>query len=223
MGKQSIEEIQAGLAEWEFLKKLPAEIDGFKLSAGTGLAGQILNIASYVNEPMHCRLDLTYTTETFDYVPVKTIGLHTFRDERFFCRDKDKFARLMEERLPEIIGDVDRKHPHLLSHEAREMGFDQWEYWRTLPEKIGGFERFLTPDNPVNYINGSMIFLDYTDFASGNQIYFSYNGFRNEIFAEMKRHRLPLTTGRFDAKSLDELSLLLDKYLDNSLKELEKC
>ena len=222
MGKQSITEIEAGLGEWDFLKELPQEIDGFKLTAGTGIKGQILNIASYVNEPMHCRLDLTYTTETFDYVPVKTIGLHTFRDERFFCRDRDKFARLMTERLPEIIGEVDRNHRHAMSHEAASMGFEQWEYWRTLPEKIGGYERFLTPDNPVSYINGSMLFLDYTDFAAGNQVYFLYNGFRNEIFAELKRHYLPVTTNRFDAENLDGLSLLLDKYLLSTLEELEK-
>ena len=158
MAKQSITEIEAGMGEWDFLKQLPREIDGFKLMGGSGIKGQILNIAAYVNEPMHCRLDLTYTTETFDYVPVKTIGLHTFRDERFFCREKDKFARIMLERLPEIIGDVDRTHPHTMGHEAVALGFDQWEYWRTLPEKIGSYERFLTPDNPVNYINGSMLF-----------------------------------------------------------------
>ena len=85
MGQPKITEIEAQLGEWEFLKELPQEIDGFKLTMGQGIEGQILTIASYSNEAMHSRLDLIYTSETFDYVPVKTIGMHTFRDIRYFA------------------------------------------------------------------------------------------------------------------------------------------
>lgn len=74
MGQPKITEIEAQLGEWEFLKELPQEIDGFKLTMGQGIDGQILTIASYSNEAMHSKLDLIYTSETFDYVPVKTIG-----------------------------------------------------------------------------------------------------------------------------------------------------
>ena len=90
MGQPKITEIEAQLGEWEFLKELPQEIDGFKLTMGQGIDGQILTIASYSNEAMHSKLDLIYTSETFDYVPVKTIGMHTFRDIRYFCRDRDR-------------------------------------------------------------------------------------------------------------------------------------
>ena len=85
MGQPDIKEIEAGLKDWDFVRNLPAAIGDYTLVPGSGIDGQILNIAAYVHEASHCRLDLTYTKETFDYVPVKTVGLHTFRDARA-CR-----------------------------------------------------------------------------------------------------------------------------------------
>lgn len=222
MGQLSITEIEAGLAQWKFLQQLPSEIAGFKLRLGGGIEGQILHIASYINEIMHCQLDLTYTAETFDYVPVKKVGLHIFRDDRFFCRDRDKFAAQMLKHLPEIIADIDRNHRHGMGYETQVQNFAEWEDWKALPAKIGNFELFITPDNPVAYINGSILFLDYTDFANGNQLYFLYNTFRNELFAEMKKQYLPLTTEEFDARSLDELTMLLQAKLESTLTNLEK-
>ena len=223
MGKpKPIEGIAAELKDWELLAQLPQELEGFKLQPGTGIKGQILNIAAYVNEAMHCRLDITYTSETFDYVPVKTVGLHTFRDERYFCRDRERFGQMLLTQLPELIRNVDRKTLHKMPFEAVELGFEKWEFWRSLPRELEGYELFITPDNPLPYINGSFIFLDYTDFAGGNQIYFSYNIFRDELFAEMRSHNLPLTTESFDVKANvpagDKLAAL-EQHLRERLQE----
>lgn len=230
MGQPSIQEIAASLPEWELLGSLPKEIDGFRLVEGSGIKGPILNIAAYVNEAAHCRLDITYTAETFDYVPVKTVGLHTFRDEQFFCRDREDFGKMLLESLPAIIQSIDRRRPHALDYEAEPLQFAQWEYWRTLPKQIGAYELFIAPDNPLPYINGSFIFLDYTDFTHGNQLYFAYNIFRNEIFAEMKQQYLPLTTDMFDVKSsipdkqkLEALGFLLQDRLQEALAKLKNC
>ncbi|MGM9570234.1 MAG: hypothetical protein ACI3XC_09180 [Phascolarctobacterium sp.] len=229
MGQMDIKEIEAGLKDWDLLAKLPPQIGSFELQAGTGIKGQILNIASYVHEPCRARLDITYTSETFDYVPVKTVGLHVFRDERLFYRDRDKFAARLLETLPRLIGDIDRSQPHSMNWEARNIGFEKWDYWQSLPKRIGDFELFITPDNPLAYLNGSYIFLDYTDFKRGNQIYFAYNIFRNEIFAEKKHEHFPLTTNVFDVPKmvkdehkLDMLSELLEAKLQKTLQELEK-
>ena len=231
MGKpKPIEEIAAELKDWELLAQLPQEIEGFTLQPGTGIKGQILNIAAYVNEAMHCRLDITYTSETFDYVPVKTVGLHTFRDERYFCRDRERFGQMLWTQLPELIRNVDRKTLHKMPFEAAELCFEKWEFWRSLPRELEGYELFITPDNPLPYINGSFIFLDYTDFAGGNQIYFSYNIFRDELFAEMRSHNLPLTTESFDVKANvpagDKLAALeqhLRERLQETLLSLKKA
>lgn len=219
MGQASINEIEAELREWELLKQLPPQVGSFVLQPGSGIAGQILNIAAYVDEEMHCRLDLTYTSETFDYVPVKTVGLHTFRDVRYFCRDREHFAELLLPKLPQLLADIDRRQQHELPYEAAELHFEQWEYWRSLPRNLQDFELYITPDRPLRYINGSYIFLDYVDFAQGNELYFSYNVFRNELFAELHKQRLPLTTNAFDVRGSvpDHLKLAA---LEEKLKEL---
>ncbi|MBQ7883246.1 MAG: hypothetical protein IJ320_02635 [Phascolarctobacterium sp.] len=219
---KKITEIEASLQEWELLQQLPQEMEGFKLCAGTGINGQILNIASYNNEAKHCRLDLVYTGETFDYVLVKSIGLHTFRDDRFFARERERFAEIVLAKLPELLKELNNGSGKSLGYEAKEMGFAKWDFWKKLPQKIDGFELFITPDKPLEYINGSWIILDYSDFSKGNQIMFLYNSFRNELFAELKKGNLPLTTDEFNARNLKGLSLLIDQKLETTLKELEK-
>ena len=49
MGQPDITEIAAGLKDWDFLNKLPQKLNGFSLQPSSGIKGQILNIASYVN------------------------------------------------------------------------------------------------------------------------------------------------------------------------------
>ena len=140
---------------------------------------------------------MTYTKETFDYVPVKVVGLHVFRDIRYFCRDKDKFAQLMLEHLPKVLEEIAFEHHTDFGYEAKDMHFEEWDYWRSLPQKVGNFELFITPDNPVPFINGSYIFLNYSDFAHESQLYFLFNGFRVEVFGEMLQQNIPVTTDLF--------------------------
>ena len=229
MGQPNITEIEAGLKDWDFLAQLPQEMYGFTLLPSSGIKGLVLNLASYVKPGSRCRLDLTYTTETFDYVPVKTVGLHVFRDERLFYRDRDKFAQETLAQLPRLIKAIDRDQPHAMDWEAQEMGFESWDYWRSLPKKIGDLELFITPDNPLAYLNGSYVFLDYTDFQRGNQLYFAYNIYRNEIFAELKHEYFPITTTRFDVgrgvqdkRKLAVFSELLETHLEKTILDLEK-
>ena len=68
-----------------------------------------------------------------------------------------------------------------------EAGLLNWAYTGKLPQKIGAFELYITPDNPIDYINGSTLFIDYSDFEHGNQLVFFYNSFRDEFFAETKK------------------------------------
>ena len=219
---KKITEIEAELQEWEFLKQLPKQIEGFTLREGTGIQGNILNIASYVDEVNHSCIDLIYTGETFDYVIVKNLGLHTFRDDRFFTRDKDKFAEVVLAKLPSLLQDMGKSREKTMGYESEVMGFKDWDYWKTLPKQIGNFELYITPECPLEYINGSWVILDYSDFTNGNQLMFLYNSFRNELFAETKKGYLPLTTEEFNANSLDALSALIGEKLEKTLTDLEK-
>ena len=224
-----LKEIAEGLKDWPLLTQLPKSIDGFSLVPGSGIDGQIVNLAGYVNETMHCRLDITYTGETYDYVPVKTVGLHSFRDERFFSREKERFSEMMLAHVGDILRGIDRNFKHKFPYEAAGLHFEQWDYWRSLPPAINGYELYITPDNPLPYINGSFIFLDYTDFSKGNQVYFLYNIFRDEVFAEMKQHNLPLTIDTFNVAGgvpaedkLAVLSKLLERHLFSAMEDLKK-
>lgn len=223
MGQPKITEIEAQLADWNFLKQLPQEIDGFKLEKGQGIDGQILTIASYFNKDMHSKLDLIYTAETFDYIPVKTMGMHMFREIRYFCRDRDQFAKMITEKLPELLEDINRNKQHSVKMLDAETGMLNWKYVSELPDKIDGFELFITPNNPVEYINGSTIFIDYSDFINGNQLVFFYNSFRDEFFAETKCRFMPGITHEFDCRNLKELEKLLQKNLQQALRKLAKA
>ena len=205
MGKPiPIQEVEANLEGWDFLEKLPKELQGFTLKKGSGITGQVLEIAAYVNEKEHTCLQLTYTAETFDYVPVKNIGLHNFRDIRYFFRNRDDFAEALlatdeqgRTALEKLLAGMKREAGSVYDFEYSNLGTEKWEYVKTLPEKIGSYELYITPDKPVEYITGSLIFLDYTDFERGNQLYFVYNSYRNEIYAGEKKNFKPQTTSLF--------------------------
>ncbi len=221
MSEPGIEEIRADLDSWEFLKQLPPEINGFKLQQERTIDGLVLNIASYVKEGSRCRLDITYTSETFDYVPVKIAGLHQYRDIRYFFRSRDRFAGHVKDKLPQLVHDVDVSTRHDLGVIIEETGLPEWRYGEKLPAKIGRFELFIRPEYAINYINGSVIFLDYTDFATGDQLVFLYNRFRDEFFAETKHALKPDNITAFDAKSLPELENLLDEKLESFLLDFK--
>lgn len=229
MANKRASEVQQELEGWELFDKLPKKINSFEYRPGTGVSGKILNICSYINEQQHTRLDITYTDETFDFVPVKTIGLHTFREERYYCRDRAKFTDMLLENLERLINELDRDVKHGMDWEAEVLQFNNWGYWKTLPKQIGDFELYITPDNPLNYINGACIFLDYVDFKHGNELFLSYNYYRNEIYADLVKENLPLTTTDFDvnskvedSKKLAILSGILKEKLVKTLEELSK-
>lgn len=230
MGAPKITEIAEHLNEWDFLEKLPEELKGFKKVPGSGINGQILNIVAYVNEKTHRRVDLTYTSETFDYVPVKTIGLHTFRDERYFCRDQERFGNMMLEHLPELLEELSTDKKQDFGFAAKNVHFEKWDEWKSLPKKIGDFELYITPDNPVSYINGSVIFLDYSDFKHNSQLYFMFNSFRIEVFGEMLQKNMPVTINTYTVPEENENGerckmeeyKILPRFTELLMKNLEK-
>ena len=220
MSEPSIEEIREALDGWDFLKELPEEINGFTLHQDRTIDGQVLNIASYRNDAVRCRLDITYTSETFDYVPVKIAGLHQYRDIRYFFRSRERFAEQAHEYKESQIDTLWFLSRYDLEKGDTKAAIEKLEksgQMEKLPEKIGRFELFIRPENAIEYINGSIIFLDYTDFATGDQLVFLYNRFRDEFFAETKHALKPDNITDFDAKSLPQFEALLDEQLEGFL------
>jgi len=217
---EDIKVIQERLCSWDFLEKLPRELQGFKYQAGGLLQGHVLTLCSYVNEELHRQLDFIYTKETFDYMPVKKVGLHTFRDVRYITRSKDAFAEKMQEVLPRLLRELDPEAEPGCISVLRKKGVLDWHYASKLPETIGKFKLFIHPNHPLEYINNSVIFLDYTDFEGGNQLVFLYNQVVNNFFAETKQKFIPGTIHDFDCQSLAQLEKLLDKNLESYLAGL---
>ncbi|MDY6029033.1 MAG: hypothetical protein SPI71_02075 [Acidaminococcaceae bacterium] len=215
------------IEEWDLLENLPREIKGFTLTAGAGACGDIYNIAAYVDAERHSRLDFTFTKETEDYLVVKTVGMHCFRDERYFNRSRENFAAAVLRDIEKIIaGMIFDEQLDSESYSMKQLGLAKWGTWRELPKSIAGFELFITPEKPLQFINGSVIFLNYVDWNRGSELYILYNEFRNEIFGEMVKNGQPFPLSKFDVpanvKDKDKLRVLgeiLKDELESTLRD----
>ena len=209
------------LPDWEFLQKLPKELHGFTFEEGGQLKGHELVLGSYVNEEARRRLELIYTKETFDYVPVRQVGLLRYRDFRYITRDKDVFAEWITGAIDRLVGETTPNYIPRSGHLLKEKGILGWCFPDTLPERIGNFVKFIGPRYPLDFINNATVILDYADFDAGNELVVLYNRVRNEFYAENKKHLIPNTIHEFDAKKLEDLEMLLAEHLEPYLLDLE--
>lgn len=226
--RRTIEEIAAALPTGALWQQLPERIGSYRLRRLGTREGQILSLALYEDPAAHRGLRLIYSQETGDYVPVKEVGLHRFQADEYFTRDGEEFARTILPALPRLLQDLAGREDG--GYEARELRLEEWAYWRQLPRQVGGFSLFITPRRPLPFINGSTIFLDYSDFARGHQLYLLYNAFRDELFAEYRRGFVPLASlarhelngpeGSPPLHSLGELEERLQAQLLPALEEL---
>ena len=187
---------------------------------GAIVDGHVLTLCCYVMYVDDPGPTVIYTKETFDYLPVKNVGLERFRDVRYITRDREEFEKVIPAVLPRLLEELSPTFRPNCTPMLEKKGILQWEYWKTLPQKIGDFELFITPENPLEFINNSTIFLDYVDFAHANELVFLYNRVRNEFFAEIKQASFPGTIHDFDAKNLQQLEGLLAEKLEGYLGKL---
>ena len=96
MGYKPIEEIQQETRQWDFIQGLPEQVGQFSKKLVDTIDGQILTICRYEAPELRARLDIIYTSETFDYIVVHTMGMNSYRDIRFIYKDKDVFAQNVE-------------------------------------------------------------------------------------------------------------------------------
>lgn len=218
---EDIEVIIKRRPDWDFLQKLPKELHGFTFKEGGQLKGHELVLGSYVNEEARRRLELIYTKETFDYVPVRQVGLLRYRDFRYITRDKDVFAEWITGAIDRLVGETTPNYIPRSGHLLKEKGILGWCFPDTLPERIGNFVKFIGPRYPLDFINNATVILDYADFDAGNELVVLYNRVRNEFYAENKKHLIPNTIHEFDAKKLEDLEMLLAEHLEPYLLDLE--
>jgi hypothetical protein len=218
---EDIEVIEKRRPDWEFLKKLPKELHGFSFKDGGQLKGHEFVLGSYVNEEARRRLELIYTKETFDYVPVRQVGLLRYRDFRYITRDKDMFAEWITGAIDRLVEETTPTYIPRSGHLLKDKGILDWRFPDTLPDRVGNFVKFIGPQYPLDFINNATVILDYADFDAGNELVFLYNRVRNEFYAENKIHMIPNTIHEFDAKKLEDLEVLLAERLEPYLLDLE--
>ena len=217
---EEIEVIMERRPRWEFLQKLPKELHGFTFEEGGQLNGHEFLLGAYVNEAARRRLELIYTKETFDYVPVRQVGLHRYRDFRYITRDKDVFEKWITGAIDRLVEETSPTYIPRSGHLLKAKGILDWHYPDKLPDRVGRFVKFIGPQYPLDFINNATIILDYADFDGGNDLVFLYNRARNEFYAENKKRYIPNTMHEFDAKKLADLEVLLEERLVPYLLEL---
>lgn len=220
MGAPKIDEIAKDAQEWDFIQNLPDSIGIFKKQLENKIEGQILHICSYNAPELKAKIDLIYTSETFDYILIRSIGMNIYRDISLIYREKEVFAKMVNAKLPQILHSIEHPEEENLGEMVEAKKILSWEYEKELPEKIGPFELFIKPSKSIEYINGSIILIDYSDFTRDDQFVVFYNRHRNEFFAETKIASVFHATKDFDAKTLDELKEQLEKHLETTLTNI---
>ncbi|MDD6570122.1 MAG: hypothetical protein ACI3X3_01875 [Acidaminococcus sp.] len=218
MGYKSITEIQEETKTWDFIDQLPEQVGQFtKKRVGT-IDGQILTICRYEAPALRASLDITYSSETFDYILVHTMGMNSYRDIRFIYKEKDIFAQKVQNYLPRILDAMEHPTKVNLGEMVAEKGILTWDYGNNLPEKIGPFELYIKPANAIEHINGSIIMIDYSNFARKDQLIIMYNRLRDEFFGEVKINSVFHASMDFDSKNLKQLEQKLKEHLEPTLK-----
>lgn len=220
MGYAPITEIQEETRHWDFILNLPDKIGGFTKKMVDTIDGQVLTICSYEDPAIRARLDITYTCETFDYIVVRTMGLNSYRDVRFIYKEKDIFARKVQQYLPGILKSMEDPASVNLGEMVEHHHILTWDYGNHLPDKIGPFELYIKPERSIEHINGSIILIDYTDFARKDQLIIMYNRLRNQFFGEVKINQVFHATLDFDSYSLKELEEKLKANLEPTLQRV---
>lgn len=218
MGYPSITEIQEETKSWDFIDQLPEQVGQFtKKRVGT-IDGQVLTICRYDAPALRASLDITYSSETFDYILVHTMGMNSYRDIRFIYKEKDIFAQKVQDYLPRILDCMEHPQKVNLGEMVQEKGILTWDYGNNLPEKLGPFELYIKPANAIEHINGSIILIDYSNFVRKDQLIIMYNRLRDEFFGEVKINSVFHASMDFDSKNLKELEQRLEDHLESTLK-----
>jgi hypothetical protein len=216
------ERIDAEISATKFFDELPAEISGYTLKKIMAEDGDRFYYFSYENEKIHRSFTAYFHEETSEYKVRVKIGLTEFCLTKFFTNKFENFAEILKSEMQTAIENlsapVDTKADLLIA----EQKFDAWEYPKTLPKNIEGFELFITPEKPVKITNGSYIILNYSNFEINGDLTIYYNVYTENFSGESKINLVPNVNYLFDADNLKDLELKLQKNLSVELYNIKK-
>lgn len=204
-----------------FFENLREEILGYELKKNFTEDGDKFFYFSYENKKKHRALTAYFHEETQEYKVRVNIGLTEFCLTKFFAGTLESFAKILnseiESALENLSAPVDTEKDFLIA----DKNFAAWEYPKTLPKNLEGFELFITPENPAKISNGSYIILNYSNFETFCDFTIFYNVYTENFCGESKINLLPNVSYIFDADNLKDLELTLKKNLATELSNIK--
>ena len=196
--------IVAELENKNFFENLREEICGYTLKKIFAEDGDKFFYFTYENTEKHRAFAAYFHEETAEYKVRVKIGLTEFCLTKFFTNKLENFAAIlnseMEVAIENLSAPVNTKTDLLIA----DQNFDTWEYAKTLPENLEGFELFITPNQPAKITNGSYIILNYSNFETLSDFTIYYNVYMGNFNGESKINLLPNVSYFFDADNLKD-------------------
>ena len=177
---------------------------------------------SYENNAMHRAASAYYHEETKEYKLSVQIGLTNFCRIEFIAPNIAAFEKRLDEQLRKLLVELVTFDPKTISSIVCKKKIMEWEYGRSLPAELEGFELFIAPEKPLKITNGSYIILDYSDFSIASNFVIYYNIFRDEFFGEGRVHGIPEINYLFDSHDLAGLATKLEHHLASRLKDIRE-
>lgn len=220
MKADNLKKIEAELANCEYFSQLADCLYGFTREDLHEEQGDCYEICRYANDAIKRGICLYFHEETKEYKLKVWIGLTEFCVMEFIAGSLDEFIVAITHRLDGFLEDLSRFNPEHISILVKNTGVLEWDYHEVLPSKIGEFELFVNPHQPVRIINGSYIIANYVNFRLESDLVIYYNIYRDEFFGEIRPRRIPEIKYEFDSPTLADLEIKLKEHLALMLKEL---
>lgn len=222
MKEETINNLTAQAKELRFAEGLPTELEGFVLRKVFAADEDKFIFFTCADETIHCALTAYFHTETNEFKLRQRIGLTEFCLTNFFTEDFAHFKELLDAELAEVIKNLRGVRCGKFNRFLRDVRLDTWAYGLSLPATLEGFELYISPAAPVEVTNGSVIVINYADFAIAGDFALSYNIYTDEFGSEERINGATRVTYAFDAKTLDEVEAKLKDNLLDELREIRR-
>ena len=216
------EKVEKEIADWQYMKELPAKCHGFSYHLDQTIDEDVYNIFSYVNDDTHHGVIIYYHAETNEYKLRIRIGRVEFCRIECIATELSEFEKLLKEQFDKILCDLETFNPKTVSCLIRAKHITDWDYHSLLPDALEGFTLYIRPSEPIRITNGSYIVFDYEDFSCDSNFIIYYNMFRDEFFGEARIRNIPDMNYIFDSNKLSELKEKLAVHLVPRLKEIHQ-
>ena len=222
MKEETIQQVETDVCDWAYLKRLPPMLEGFSYRKDMHVEEDIYALFSYENNAMHRAALAYYHEETKEYKLSVQIGLTNFCRIEFIAPNIAAFEKRLDEHLRKLLVELVTFDPKTISSIVCKKKIMEWEYGRSLPTELEGFELFIAPEKPLKITNGSYIILDYSDFSIASNFVIYYNIFRDEFFGEGRVHGIPEINYLFDSHDLAGLATKLEHHLAARLQDIRQ-